>query len=50
MFVEPIQIVNIPIVSFLPRNFAVPAVDENMDLSVRMSEKMRLIASHMVGT
>lgn len=50
MFVEPIQIVSLSVVSFLSRNFAVPAVGENMDLSVRMSEKMRLIASHMVCT
>lgn len=49
VFVEPVQTVDIPVVSFLPLNGAVPAVEANMDVSARKSEQMRLIASHMVG-
>jgi len=47
--VGPIQIGDIPKVSFLSWNVAVPVVDGKMDLSVRMSVRVRLIVSHMVG-
>lgn len=49
MSVGPIQIVDILKVSFLPWNVAVPVMDGKMDLSVRMSVRLRLIVSHMVG-